>query len=219
MKKVLVITDSLGLPRPTPEIVNYSDTWVNKLSSCCDLWQYSSGGATIKDLYSQVEYHKMYKPDIVIIQSGIVDCAPRALSKFENELINKFSLTKKLGKHFLTTKRLNNFRKKRNCYYTSSIDFEKYVHKYKEIFGDGLFWLGIVPARDEYEAKIPGIKKQIDIYNDILKRQLNNNYISISSLNKDDIMSDFIHLSTSGHNAIFEKIKLLLDEKSINNRG
>ncbi len=72
MKKMLIITDSLGLPRPKPEIVEYNDTWVKKISIYYDVWQYSSGGATISDLYSQIEYHKMFNPDIVLIQSGIL---------------------------------------------------------------------------------------------------------------------------------------------------
>lgn len=207
MKKILVITDSLGLPRPNPEVVEYDQTWVYKLAQENNVWQYSSGGSTIKELYEQIEYLKMFNPDIVIIQSGIVDCAPRAMSKFENEFVNKFKITRKFGQTFLTSKRLNYLRKKRSCYYTNAFEFEKYVKLYLKTFSDKLYWLGIVPANNDYEKKVPGITLQIEKYNKILSSNLSENFISSDNLSDKDVMSDFIHLTVSGHLSVFENIK------------
>lgn len=207
MKKILVITDSLGLPRPAPEVVEYEQTWVYMLSQQSQVWQHSSGGSTIRELYSQIEYFKMFNPDIVIIQSGIVDCAPRAMSKFENEFINKVWLTKKLAKKFLKEKTLNFLRRKRSCFYTSAYDYEKFVNLFKKAFSDKLYWVGIVPANAGYEKKIPGITLQIEKYNKILNRNLSGKFINSDNLTEKDVMSDFIHLTVSGHLSVFENIK------------
>ncbi len=71
MKKILVITDSLGLPRKDPEECLYENTWPILLKkNGFIIHQVSIGGATIDQLYRQVAYHKLFNPDIVIIQDS-----------------------------------------------------------------------------------------------------------------------------------------------------
>src|SRR5688500_17972440 len=95
-KKILIITDSLGLPRAVPEVCSYEQTWPFLLNNAgYQIHQVSIGGATVSELYRQLEYHYLFLPDLVIVQSGIVDCAPRALGKFESLLLNKFIVTRK----------------------------------------------------------------------------------------------------------------------------
>ena len=77
MKKLLLITDSLGLPRLFPEKTEYEDTYPNLLKKHFIIMQYSKGGGTIIELYEQTGYFKAFEPDVIILQSGIVDCAPR----------------------------------------------------------------------------------------------------------------------------------------------
>jgi lysophospholipase L1-like esterase len=211
MKKMLIITDSLGLPRPKPEIVEYNDTWVKKISIYYDVWQYSSGGATIIDLYSQIEYYKMFNPDIVLIQSGIVDCAPRALTKFESQFLNHFTLSKKITSKMLTKRRLENMRKRRKCTYTSLENFEEVVKLFKNEFKNKLFWIGIMPASDNYETIVPGIKKNIELFNNVIKKNLFDNYLPVADFTNQYLMSDNIHLSKEGHSLLFERISSKLN--------
>lgn len=213
MMKVLIISDSLGLPRPVPEIVEEEDTWAYLLSKEYFVKQISFGGATVKDLFSQVVYAKMFKPDIVIIQAGIVDCAPRAFTKFENEFINKFKFTKYIFKKFINNERIIWIRKVRKVTYTSNPEFKSFVKIFKKSF-DNLFWIEIVNANDKYELKVPGIKKKIKEFNEILSNELKNNLISTSDLNETDIMSDNIHLNKEGNFKIFCKIKNVLEKNS-----
>ena len=85
---ILVIGDSLSLPRNFPEEVNSCDIWPQLLQKKgINIVQASLGGGTIKDLFLQSNYYKAYTPSRVIVQSGIVDCAPRALTYFEKNLI------------------------------------------------------------------------------------------------------------------------------------
>lgn len=91
--RILFLTDSLSLPRVNEEeIVLYEDTYLYKLREEFKeslIVDSAIGGATIKDLYAQVFYYKSFNPDIVVLQTGIVDCAPRAYKKFEKKNISK----------------------------------------------------------------------------------------------------------------------------------
>lgn len=87
MKKVMAITDSLGMPRPG---VEYTDTWIFKLSQLLPqihLIDRSKRGATTNRLSSK-DALEFYDPNGVIIQLGIVDCAPRYSNKYERKLFD-----------------------------------------------------------------------------------------------------------------------------------
>ncbi len=211
MMKVLVITDSLGLPRPVPEVVEPEETWVGLLSKKYDVVSYCSGGSTIKDLYSQIAYFKMYRPEVVFIQSGIVDCAPRAFSQFENEFINKFSLTQRISRRFLTKDKIINLRRKRNKTYTPIDEYEKYVANFNNAFPN-VYWVEILSASDDYEKIVPGIQKNVQKYNRVLHEKSNGNVISTGDFSADDIMNDNIHLTKSGNQKLFVKVSLQIEK-------
>ena len=91
--KVLFITDSLAFPRTEPEAVMYEDTYIALLKAAfpqCDFIHHGRGGATIVDLFKHsTYYHETLKPDLVFMQSGVVDCAPRALTVVEQQVISR----------------------------------------------------------------------------------------------------------------------------------
>jgi len=55
---------------------------------------------TSSELVSQLSYYDKFEPILVIIQDGIVDCAPRAAKKNETFLKLSLKLTTKLNKRF-----------------------------------------------------------------------------------------------------------------------
>lgn len=90
MKKILCIADSMGLPRPT---VPYEDTWIYTLKKNrqdIDFITLFKRSLTSDSLKDDNEYLVYYDPEIVILQIGIVDCAPRYIKS--NSLINKLVL-------------------------------------------------------------------------------------------------------------------------------
>ena len=212
MKKLLIITDSLGLPRQKPEVVAYDETWINELAKYYKVHQVSIGGGLISELYTQIEYIKMFEPDIVIVQAGIVDCAPRAMTKFESIFLNKFWLTRKFLKKVLTQKTLAFLRKKRNCTYTDIKMFEKYVNDFSSVFSGKLYWVEIIPASTGYETNVPGITNNVTAYNKIIQNHLKQNTISLEDIEAKHIMTDHIHFSKEGHAYLSNKIKTTLTE-------
>ena len=208
-KRILIITDSLSLPRDHPEIVSYEETYtylLKKKYSDFEIIQFGHGGATIKTLFEQASYLKMMAADIIILQAGIVDCAPRSLTKFEIDLINRIPFISKLI-YQVVNKYSTKLRKSRNITYSTETNFKLNLIKLKNTFPNSNFYcLGILLANANYEVKVPNISNNIKIYNQILKTVFNKNFIDTSSIDNKGIMSDNIHLNQMGHKRIFDLV-------------
>jgi hypothetical protein len=213
MKRLLILGDSLSLPRLQPEFCGLEDTWPNLLKPQFQIHQVSLGGGTIGDLFRQVEYHKAFAPDIVVLQSGIVDCAPRALSIFELEFISKIWGIQSIVLSFVK-KHSRSIRSWRNKTYTSPSLFSNKLNEIKTAFPNSqLIVVGILPPCQEYEKIVPGVSVRIKQYNIILREVGSENFISLDTISRDCIMSDFIHLNKKGHLFVYEKIMARLTSK------
>jgi len=206
---ILFLTDSLSLPRDgKTEKVKYENTYPFLLKEKFKEHNFiflGIGGATITDLYRQSSYYKGINPDLVFIQCGIVDCAPRSFRKIETKIINILRL-RFLFKPFL--KSLTKYRKYR---YTDQKVFHDLISKIKNDYfsNSKVYGIGILPAGKEYEQKLVGITKSIENYNKIIADNLM--YIDNSDFPKDGVLSDFHHLNKKGHNVIFNKIISILE--------
>jgi hypothetical protein len=207
LKKILAVTDSLGLPREFPEKVDFEFCWPVLLKEHFLIHQVSIGGATIDQLWRQMEYHRFFNPEYVVLQSGIVDCAPRALSRIENDLINHFSITKKMARKYLP--KYNTYlRRKRDLTYTRLRTFRNFLLKFKSGFvnENNVISIGIVPGNKDYELKVPGILKNITLFDNVIKEVFPNNHIDLQEISGFGIMSDHIHLNKEGHQYIYQRI-------------
>ena len=74
MKRILLLTDSLAMPREEPELTLYEDTYPYLLRKKYEVFQFSKGGGLMKEFVEQTFYYNQYRPDVVILQIGIVDC-------------------------------------------------------------------------------------------------------------------------------------------------
>lgn len=213
--KVLIITDSLGFPRSAPELLLYEETYIallrNKFTEY-DIIHQGRGGATIKELFNHSSYyHETLNPDIVIIQSGIVDCAPRALTLTEQHVISRLPFLSEILISFVK-KNSNFLRKFRNIKYTPVEVYQEYIRKFNLLFHN-TYWIGILPASDDYEKQLHNIRESIFKYNDVLhKENAINKYLSLVNYTEYDIMSDFHHLNKSGHTKLFKDISVLLSK-------
>jgi hypothetical protein len=209
--RILILTDSLALPRDTPQKVSFDETWVQHLRKELnhEIHQLSIGGATIDVLWKQYPYHKLFNPDVLIIQCGIVDCAPRALSKMEDSIINSTRLTKKLG-NFILPKIKIWLRQTRNITLTKATVFNSYLNKFSKLELP-VYFIGIVPCTERYEKTNPGIKKNISLFNDLIKKNFPDRTISLASLNDFDVMSDQHHLNVCGHKKIASLVADAID--------
>ena len=210
MKKVLILSDSVALPRETPQTVLFEQTWPHLLRSFFNVHQVSVGGGTISDLARQTTYHKLFDPDIVIIQCGIVDCSPRFMTRFEIDLARRIPW---LGKRIIALANNSKVRKFRGITYTPLNRFNQTVLSIKRTFPlANTYAISIINAVSEYEIKLPGVSNNIVQYNEVLKSVFKEKYISLSDFPLHGLMSDYHHINNIGHEYIYDKIL-----KSINN--
>lgn len=195
---VLILTDSLAFPRSEPEVVSYEQTWVALLKRRfpeIDFVHCGRGGATIEDLFKHsAYYHSTIKPALVLVQSGIVDCAPRALSVIEQQVLQRLPI---FGSMLLALVRKNaaRLRRWRDMSYTSLASYEAWVQAFERLYAN-VYWIGIMPADAEYESRVQGIAAAVKRYNGVLRCR---NYISTTDFSSRDMMSDHHHLNADGH--------------------
>lgn len=204
-RKILFITDSLAYPRSEPEGVAYDDTYValvkNEFTDC-DVIHHGRGGATIEDLFKHASYyHDTLKPDLVFVQSGIVDCAPRALSVIEQHLVSRLPLLNR-PLIFLVKRYSGLLRRLRRMTYTPLPAFEAGMARFEAVYPN-VYWIAILPASSEYERKLEGITANTERYNQRLCR---GKHVPTGDFDPSMIMSDHHHLNRAGHHKMFEAI-------------
>lgn len=203
MKKILVLTDSLGLPRAVPEQTLYEETWPYALKKQgYFVHQVSIGEATSEDLKNQIFYHKMYEPDLVIVQVGIVDCAPRFATQFELALLNRIPFFGKFIINFLKTKQVRKLRQKT---YVILQTFEINIKNIQDCFTVPVYFISIINATTGYEEKLNVVTNNIKRYYTTLK-SISKYYIDLNNLPIQGIMADFHHINHYGHRYIYDLI-------------
>ncbi len=200
--RILIFTDSLSLPRSTPEVCHHNDTWPERLRKLGhEVCLSAIGGATIKTLFKQSFYFgNTGYFDLVIIQSGIVDCAPRFARQWEVKLLQSAPV---FGKVLLKALNTNFIRGLRNITYTKPNTFKQFVDKFDASYTCPVWYIPILPASPAYEQRLPGVSKNIERFNQLLPAE---RIIDIKELTSNDLMSDFHHLNSKGHQVITKAI-------------
>jgi lysophospholipase L1-like esterase len=214
--KILILSDSLPLARTKPEVCKYNDTWPTLLKQQGHhIHQVSIGGATSSDLLKQVHYHDSFHPDIVLIQVGIVDCAPRVFNKKEINILNMLGVINRKIIKPLTTKYDRKLRVLRNQQFTSEKIFKKNILSFLQHYQSSkLFFIPIIKANKCYIKQLPNIEENITAYNKIIEETASQEQtLSLASFDVEScLMSDNHHLNTKGHRAISHIIEEVLND-------
>lgn len=204
-KNILLFTDSLSLPRTSPETCTFDKTWPELLrKNGYSVCQIAIGGATSTELLKQTFYFQSPKSefDYVIIQSGIVDCTPRFAGKNELKLIKSIPV---LGKYLLQGMNKQWVRNLRHITYVKPSKFKKNMQQFIDLFPtSSILFLSILPANSDYEKKVHGISKRLNEYNTLLSET--GKYINLDAIPREGIMSDFHHLNEKGHAYVLQSI-------------
>lgn len=235
-KKIIIIGDSLALPNHK---VTYEDTWVKKLKNKFqnyDFIYYLKRGITTnvlttlgvgkdgtKDKYpfgsDCLEY---YNPNLVIVQLGIVDCAPRLFnpSSLESKIIRRLpALIRKIYINLIKKIR----RPKSSLSYVSSKKFtfniSNYLERCKKNAVDKIILIGIpLPDSRMIESNrdiVKNVKKYNSILEDIAKTYNNVSIIyPLDTTSYDfEITYDGYHPNEKGHDMIFNQLNSFLYEQ------
>lgn len=224
--KVLIIGDSLSLPGHTN---SYEETWpclLKKTFRSLDFISILRRGITSEILVTEggdgSEQFPMgsdclehFRPDIVILQLGIVDCAPRLFSR--NSLISKLinRLPRPLSKSVLTIIKSNRQRTSKRSYVdldTFSKNFENYLSRCVLQSVVKVIAIAIVFPGQDMIRKNPTIIEAVHAYNDVLNSLAKRfeffeviNPLSESNALK-DIYSDGYHPNSKGNELVFHSL-------------
>jgi hypothetical protein len=206
--RCLFLTDSLALPRKYRTCtVTWDETYIRLLARARPADEFihaGIGGATISELLLQLDYYVHAYPDVVVLHCGIVDCAPRALRKWELQIAGKLGLYRAIKP--LSTP----LRRYRNIQYTSPARFAAALESIRSRFpGKPLAAIGILPTRPGHEAIVPGVSARIRTYNGLLAARTH--FIDTSDFPDAGMIEDFVHMNAAGHRVLFEKVNAALD--------
>lgn len=217
--RVLIFSDSLTLPRATPESLLLDETWPFLLRHMLNVYEFvqvTQGGATTTDLInlSKCWLHSSRSPSWLIVQAGIVDCAPRAFTK--RELLLRRVLARvtrffpRVGKAIF-----EELRRRRKISYVSTQSFRDNIRIFRglaELHGYSLLWVPVLGA-SFYEGILPGVSEKIYEANQILCEELDGRVLNVQLLDG-HFMSDGHHLKPAGHAILLKEISARLCEES-----
>ena len=233
--KVLIIADSLAMPRnENQDIVNPDETWPTLISALNDNVQIQSFALRARVSRSLNEsalhnnYLASYKPDVIIIQIGVVDSMPRIISLLESRILNKkirgFNLVPAfIREHYIRCKssrrgyitarnplakvhtKPNNFKK----------HFSDFIEKTSRSFHHKIRFI-IIPIliNEAYmEQKSPGAVSNKNLYNSFLRemaRFKNVQFLDEGLFNnrppEEVFCSDGYHLNPAGNRLLAEYV-------------
>jgi acyl-CoA thioesterase I len=226
MRRVLIIGDSNCLPRRDGK---YRDSWVSLLKRAMagdDLIVLADGSRTTEYLVlnplvrpdGEIDYDpsslEMFDPAIVILNLGIVDCAPRLFTRNESRVLSL--LPAPLRKTAIATAKLLRGRTPRRVYVPRRA-FENHVRQYLDrcaaVPVEKLIFIGIPTPDARCTRKNPAISHAVADYNAILARLAASRpwAVLVDPLHPEQEVSalyteDGYHLSPRGHVIVYEAI-------------
>lgn len=211
-----MITDSLGSPRVVPEEVSDESTWSYRLVDAFNhnvKWRLfiQPGLDTSQMMFNVDRYLAAYKDvDGIILQIGVVDCYPRALTKAELSIVTRLPKIFSNIIHWFVKKNYRSLVLNRGIHYVMLDDFRSNLEAIKSEFSDAFFLVvPIAPPSERYIQKNPKVLDAVISYNSVLREVFGDAYLEEcyqGGDNKDIFLSDQHHLNHQGHEMVFKTI-------------
>jgi len=219
-ERILIITDSVSMPR---QYVDYEETWIylfkNKFREF-DVIDRPARGSTSMRLVQEggggYDLLELYRPDRIILQQGLAECAPRLFKKngFEQKFINKYLPAKIRTDYIKAIKK----RRGRNPDFTdvSPEQFKYNIFNFAERcnkLNTKLAIIKILRPTDLFISKSPYVGRNIVLYNSIYEdaaKQFKN--ITLiepvkPEIDVNSICLDELHVDRVGHKFYFKAVE------------
>lgn len=218
MKKVLILTDSLGLPRVKPGRIDDEQCWVYRLAD-----QYAGSyrfrvvsvpGMDTNQLVSLVDdYYQAIEADVVIVQVGIVDCYPRAIKKVELSLLLRMPGVVSRLIHRWVKRNYTKLIVSRGIRYVQPERFKANIQRLSDQFPRArVLIVPIAPPSAAYAKKNPRVETSVMQYNAILASSFSDGFLAecYPALAEDIFLSDNHHLNAMGNEQVFQAVSAVL---------
>ncbi len=220
--KVLCIGDSLGLPR---EECSYEDTWFYRLKTRFKEYEfidYFVRGLEISDaLHRYDTYFQYYEPEVVIIQTGVVDCAPRYINDHKLFIIALKKLFQVIGHEDYFWKIVKLRKRRPSCVVTKYEDFlniyENLVNKLLSLSAKKIIIVKIGHAADSTLKSSPFFNSNVDRFNfalDDIQSRYSNQVIVVDPLRcvREEDFVDGYHCNSTGMKRVFNDLNKAIEE-------
>ena len=227
--RIVIAADSLALPRPKHNgDIPYQKTYGFLLEKSLQekfpgskVLNHGYRSNTIRILSEEVRLFDQilaWKPQIVLLHIGIVDCAPRIFSEIERKIVSRirpYSLRdwfiQYVGKH-----RRFIIRNRRLRVYVSLDEFAtKYKQVVEKMFAQNIIVLAvnISPTIPDVAYRSPGLSENIEKYNEAIANASYKKALLIDLYKevhyrgaKECLLDDGIHLSSFGHEVLADLV-------------
>lgn len=218
MKKILILTDSLGLPRLKPARIDDEQCWPYRLADqYSDVFRFrvvSIPGLDTNHLLSLVDnYYQVIDADIVIFQVGIVDCYPRALKKAELSFLLRMPNAVNQIVHRWVKRNYTALVARRGVRYVQPAQFNTNIQRlYSKFSGARIIVVPIAPPSAAYIMKNPGIQTSVYDYNAMLASTFTDGFLEgcYADSCEDIFLSDNHHLNATGNELVFQAVSAAL---------
>ncbi|WP_256822457.1 MULTISPECIES: hypothetical protein [unclassified Pseudomonas] len=218
MKKVLVLTDSLGLPRLKPALINDEQCWTyrvaDRYAGAFRFRVVSVPGMDTTQLMSLVDdYYQAIEADVVVVQVGIVDCYPRAIKKIELSLLLRMPGIFNRYIHRWVKRNYTQLITKRGIRYVQPGEFKANLRRLRERFPSSkVVIVPIAPPSAAYVLKNPCIEASVREYNSMLAESFPDGFLAECYPDEacEIFLSDNHHLNALGNEYVFEAVSAAL---------
>lgn len=227
-KKILIITDSVSMPRPG---VPYEQTWIYLIKRAFpmhDIIDRPGRGSTSTRLVTEggggADLLETYMPDMVIIQIGMADCAPRLFNKrgIEFRIVSRY-LPSAIRQRYIAYVKRHRVRNP-NVTEVPPDEFRRNIALYLERcgrIGARAIIISILPPTKEMIRKSPHIRVNVDRYNAILREEAERAGAAVIEPFRgraiDDIAVDELHINAEGMKMIYQSLRPFLTRAAVRN--
>ena len=212
--KILIIGDSNCLPRFSKsknERLPLEDTYIFMLKKKLKNFVFSEviwGGITTSMLINySISYYKQWKPDYIIVHSGVNDVKTQLFSEKTNQRIFKMLKIFNYNQRKFKTNVIYNpsYLKFKNTSKVSATKFFSDAKKLKNNFKKSkIIWIGIHSNRNINKER-PNTFSSVSVFNEQLKKLFNKNFID-NDFKYFFFRKDGYHLNHFGHKDLYKKI-------------
>lgn len=231
LSKILILADSLALPREGSDDSPYESTYPYLLerrlrSHYPDppiILERGMRRRTIEYVLDEwFELVELRAPDLIVVHVGIVDCAPRIFLRRERQIVEglrwRWLRTRILN--FVHHHRARIIRTRRRVY----VPLDRFrglvqnaITKARESKTPIVF-VNIIEPPDEIEKRSPGFQENVRLYNEVLAQHAGGEHMHLVDLNAivrehggaQKLTIDGIHINRQGHELLADELERII---------
>jgi acyl-CoA thioesterase I len=214
-QRIVLLGDSLGMPTGSEEI-EYEDTYPYLLKIDLKHFEIISRHRRTNDTSKQLSSQRIFddiemlKPDVLVVHLGIVDCAPRVFSRFQNAIFSMLPVIVVRNILRIISHFRYNITKLNNKTYVKKDKFKINIEKFIDIsneMGMQLLFIEILMTSQKNDNRSYNFKNNIIEYNKIIEAASSSGNVGLVKYDtKDFLLKDGIHINKEGNKFLAHKI-------------